>query len=333
MPTQSDASRPIRTVDSSGKTISTDTNSAAAIKTVDSIGRIIDDSPSPVDAPASSQQAQDNALLDATGGLTPEVKATPDAEARKLFLDAQKAKRRADEMEKKAAGSLAKAEAFEKAISLAQSGEDPTAVLTAAGLDPIKFYQNMTQYALSDKGKPEDPVQKELREHRERLDKYSKDLEQQANTIKEKEEMAAHNQVIASSVIPMLNANPEKYETLLMEYGPNAAVEVYKTVYEIYQQTGKARKFDEVADEMEKYWSDKVEAGLNNALKLKKFHNRFSQSDTETSRNKQMDHQETTNRSPTLSNKHNTTPVKSNAASKVLTREERVAEILKRHGV
>lgn len=328
MPIQSNSSNPVRTVDASGNLVSTDTNGAAPIKTVDTQGRTIDTNTAATEAVQEAEVA-----VNGEAPATPTTEAKPDAEARKLFLEAQKTKRRADEMEKKAQANLAKADAFEKAVSLAASGEDPTAVLKAAGLDPIKFYQNMTSYALTDKGKPEDPVQKELREHKERLDQYAKNLETQAATMKEKEEMAAHNQVISTNVIPMLNANPERYETLLMEYGANAAVEVYKTVYEIYQQTGKARKFDEVADEMEKYWSDKVESGLNNALKLKKFQNKFAQASSETTRYSQPDQSATTNRSPTLSNKHNTTPLKSNTPVRQLTREERVAEILKKHGV
>lgn len=326
MPISVDNSNPVRTVDARGNIISTETNGAAEIKTVDRQGRLLD-SELAVDAPAESQEAKDTAKLEGT-----EPK-NPDAEARKLFLQAQKAKRRADELEKKAGASLVKAEAFDKAVSLAQSGEDPTAVLTAAGLDPIKFYQNLTKYALDPtKNKVEDPVQKELREHKERLDQYAKDLEVQATSIKDKEEMAAHNAVITSEVIPMLNSNPEKYETLLMEYGPNAAVEVYKTVWEIFQTTGKARKFEEVADEMEKYWSDQVESGINNALKLKKFQNRFAQTNNETNRNSQSDQTDTTNRSPTLSNKHNNSVTLKKPSSNVFqTREERIAEIMKRH--
>ncbi len=327
MPIQANHANPVRTVDAKGNTVATETNEAAPIKNIDVQGRVLDAVPqSVVDAPPTSQEAQDTATVEGTAPKNPDV------EARKLYLDAQKAKRRADEMEKKAGASLAKAEAFDKAVALAQSGEDPTAVLTAAGIDPIKFYQNMTTYALSDKGKVEDPVQKELREHKERLDKYSKDLEVQAATIKEKEEVAAHNSVISSTVIPLLQNNAERYETLLMEYGANAAVEVYKTVWEIYQETGKARKFDEVADEMEKYWSDKVESGLNHALKLKKFQNRFTQSASETTRNAPADHQETANRSPTLSNKQAITPLKSPVSSQYKTKEELRAEILKRHG-
>lgn len=324
MPLQNDSAKPVRTFDTNGNLVATENNEAAPIKNVDSIGRTIDSLPKyAVDAPEDSQEAAATKELEKSS-------TTPDADARKLFLQAQKAKRRADDMEKKASASLERATAFDKARALAESGEDPTALLNAAGLDPIKFYQNMTNYALSDKAKVEDPVQKELREHKERLDKYSKDLEMQANSIKEKEDMAAHNQVISSTVIPMLNANPDKYETLLMEYGPNAAVEVYKTVWEIYKETGKARKFDEVADEMEKYWSDKVESGINNALKLKKFQNRFSQSSNET--NRYQSDQKENNRSPTLSNKQNTTPLK-NSAKNYQTRDERVAEILKKFGV
>lgn len=254
-----------------------------------------------------------------------------DAETRKLYLQAQKAKRKADEMEKKASVNLAKSEAMEKAIQLAESGEDPTAVLKAAGLDPIKFYQNMTAYALKPESKPEDPVTKELREHKERLDKYAKDLEVQAATIKEKEEVAAHNQVITTAVIPLLQNEPDRFECLLTEYGKDAAVQVYKTVWEIYQKTGVARKFDEVADEMEKYWENQIESGIKAASNLKKFQNRFAQESNQEQRYQAPEQTETPKRSPTLSNKQSISTSAPKPYDRYLSPNERAAEILKRH--
>lgn len=317
MPIQADNTKPSNTVDFSGKILST---TGDAVPVVDSYGRdiVAKDPTAPVDATAETTQTE-----------TKEVPKNQEAEARKLFLQAQKAERKAKEMEKKAASNLARADAFDKAKSLAASGEDPTALLTAAGLDPIKFYQDMTTYALSDKNKQEDPVHKELREHKERLDKYSKDLEVQANTIKEKEEVAAHNTVISRDVIPLLNANPDKYETLLLEYGQNAAVEVYKAVWERYQETGEVIPFEQAADRMEDYWATQVKTGITNASKLKKFQNLFAQANSEPRYSN--DHKETPNRSITLSNKLNTSPIPSSGKNKTLTRDERIEAILKKH--
>lgn len=322
MPLQADTSQ-IKTVDTNNKIILDSSRSAPeAVREVDLSGRTIESIP---ENKVQEIKAPEEKV---------EVPKNPDQEARKLYLQAEKAKRKAAENLKKSEDSLKKAEAFEKAISLAQSGEDPTAVLLAAELDPVKFYRDMTAFALSDKAKkPEDPVQKELREHKERLDKYAKDLEVQATTIKQKEDLAAHNEVIKSAVIPLLNENPQKYETILLEYGANAAVEVYKAVWEIYQETGKARKFSEVADEMEKYWSDKVESGLNSASKLERFKNRFAQqTHSEPLRNPFNEQKDTSNRSPTLSNKQSIAPIKQNATKTFKSRDERMEEILKKFG-
>jgi hypothetical protein len=333
MPLQSDPTRPVRTYNSDGRVISTE--SAIPIKNVDSVGREVQK-----DAQSVAEQAADQAGIK----VSPEIEEKPKDEAkeekitekdvRKEYLEAQRIKRKAIEMEKKAETNLKRAEAFDKARSLAESGEDPTAILKAANLDPVKFFQEMTKYAISDKGKKEetDPVKRELKEHQERLDKYAKDLEVQAKTIKEKEELAAHNEVISTKVVPILQNNPEKYETLLLEYGNNAAVEVYKTVWDIYQQTGKARSFEEVADEMESYWQNKVEEGINNALKLRKFRDRFgAQSGQGASDDKSKEQYEIPKRSQTLSNKHSASPlINKTSKNRVLTKDERVAEILKK---
>ena len=334
MPMQADITRPIRTLDTNGKIIATETEGKAAeIKTVDKQGRQFDPiDVSKIDNPLGEIKNETVASATATEQKTDEVKNT-DGEARKLFLQAQKAERKAKEMEKKAKEGLAKAEAIEAAIKLTESGSDPTALLKAAGVDPIKFYKDMTTYALSDKGKPEDPVQKELREHKERLDKYAKDLEVQASTIKQKEDIAMHNQAISTQVIPFLQQNADKYEALIMEYGANAAVKVYEAVWEKYQADGTVISFKDAADFMENYWSEQIESGIKNASKMKKYQKLFAQQQDAATQEKPNVQQETPNRTVTLSNKQSATTVSPSRPvfNRQQTREERIAEIVAKY--
>lgn len=310
MPIQVDSTLPHKTIDPSGK-VTVDTKGAPPIKEVDSNNRLykpltteeIVAKTDAATAPKTEQTEQTE---------TKEEPKNQEAEARKLFLNAQKAERKAKEMEKQAKAGLDKAQAIEKAIALTQSGEDPTALLKAAGLDPIKFYKDMTSYALKPEQKPMDPVQKELADHKARLDEYAKNLEVQANTIREKEELASHNHKITTEVIPVLQKNPDKYEALLTEFGANAAVEVYKALWDRYQQLGHTNDdngnpltFERVADNMEAYWEKQIESGLIAASKLKKFANRFAQQPANTQETAVKNVQETPNRSFTLSNQQN----------------------------
>lgn len=362
MPIQVDHSRPVRTYDASGKLVSTNSNEAAPVKNIDTAGRTVDALAATADIQKTikneAQQVAEKAaasLPNFANGQTsvnssslappeenqgqaanqaqPDDEKVTEAKIRREYLEAQRIKRQAQEMEKKAKTNLQRAEAFEKARAMAENGEDPTALLRAANLDPVKFYRDLTTYALSDKGKQEetDPVKKELAEHKRRLEAYEKEREETAKQVEQQKEIAAHNQVISEKVIPLLKDNSERYETIIAHYGQQAAVEVYKNCWEIYQQTGKARSFQEVADEMEKYWSDVVETGLNNALKLKKFQNRFAQSGNEAQRYTTAERTETPQGSITLSNKQQitATPTKTNPY-RGLTKEERVAAILKK---
>lgn len=332
MPIQVDSSKPVKTVDSSGKTVSTSTNEAAPIKSLDTQGRSVQR-----EVKTEANSIADRAAKEA--GFAPSENNPPLAEdkiteskIRKEYLEAQRIKRSAQEMEKKAKTNLSRAQAFEKAREMAENGDDPTAILRSAGLDPVKYYRDLTNYALSDKGKKEevDPVKRELSEHKERLDKYAKDLEEQSKAIQSKEEVAAHNQVIQDKVIPMLRDNGDKYETILAQYGNQAAVEVYKNVWDIYQQTGEAKTFESVADEMEKYWSEQVESGIIKALQLKKFKEKYTQSSSQNSGNYRSERQETPNSSITLSNKQIVSTPKSSNPFKGMTKEERVAAIIRK---
>ena len=254
-----------------------------------------------------------------------------DAEARKLFLQAQKAERRAKEMEKKASESLKKAEAFEAAKELAASGKDPAALLKAAGLDPVKFYRDLTDQALRGEEKPEDPQAKINRENQERLDKYEKENQRLADDIKNKEELAQHNKNIFEQVVPLLTKDPEKYEMVLKEYGDQAAVEVYKQVWELYKTTGETVSFEEAANRLEDYWYNERKSAIIAASKMKKFADLFAQSQ-QTQRNS-PEQTETPKRSFTLSNTQTISAAKPvQQYDRYRNPDERAREILKKFG-
>lgn len=334
MPITADLTVPHQVLDTKGNIISSDARKGADYKppALDTANRPVATETAPeqskpgeaTPAAASPVEGQPDASTEATPK-------DPEAAARKLFLDAQKAERRAKEAEKAAKAGLAKAQAFEKAVELVKTGGDPTSILAAAGLDPTKFYQQLTDHWLKEPAKEEDATTKQLREHQERLDQYAKDLEVQATTIKQKEELAQHNQIITNQVIPLLQKEPDRYEALLTEYGPNAAVEVYKAVWERYQQTGEMVPFEQAADRMEEYWSQQIESGLIAASKLKKFANRFAQQANTQDTPKPDQATETPNRSFTLSNQHiaaPTQPQQKPAIQRGLTWDERKRAII-----
>lgn len=320
MPIQTNESNTAEiTVDASGRTL-TD----VALPTVDARGRTVQKSE------LENKTTTDPKVVETTSD---EVPKNADAETRKLFLQAQKAERKAKEMEKKAAEGLKKAEAFEAAREAAASGKDPLGILKAANIDPIKFYQDMTTFALKNPEKPEDPTQKSLREHEERLDQYKKDLEVQTKTAQDKEDLASHNSIISGQVIPLITNNSEKYECLLLEYGPNAAIQVYQQVWEHYQKTGETVSFESAADALENYWFEQITSGYNSASKLKKFQSLLNQQNSNTQK-LNPEPSETPRRSGfTLSQKQSiSASPPSEPYNRYSSREERAAQILKKFG-
>ena len=314
------------TVDASGKELI-----STAIPLIDPHGRF-------VNADDLKHKPEDIKEAEVAGKEAEKKEKTsnPEAEARKLFLQAQKAQRSAIEMEKKAKAGLAKATAIEKAVEMTKNGEDPTAVLTAIGVDPIEFYKKMTTYALKGENKQEDPVQKELREHKERLDQYAKNIEVQAQTLKEKEDIQIKNNILSTQIIPLLQANTEKYESLMAEYGPNAAIEVLNAVYAAYElpddqkpEGWKMPTFEEAADKMEEYWSSQIESGLNKISNMKKFAARFAQAQQQQEKTPQIE-PETPRRSQTLSNKQTVSAPTTQRYDRYMSSDERAAELIKR---
>lgn len=348
-PIQVDHARPVRTVDTRGNIVGTDTNRAAPMKAVDSVGRAVQQDAARVAEkaaeaafPGNTNAGNEGASNENAGNKSSdndngkESAEKTGADIRKEWLSIQKLKRSLAEKEKKAAESAARAEAFEKVRTAAESGEDPVAILKAAGLDPVKYYQHLTKYALSDKGREaaaEDPVQKQLREHKERISQYEKDVQQLRDEAKNREDLAAKNQVIQDKIIPFLKTNEGSYDCLFAEYGANTAIEVFKTWYELYEKEGTPRDLKAVADEMNEYWKETIGKGLEAAAKLPSFANRFAQAVGATSQTSNAT--ETRSRSVTLSNRPSQAALvpSSPAVRKPHeTWEERAARITAQHG-
>lgn len=353
MPLAVDSSKPIRTITPDGQAL---TGTTQGRKVVDNAGRPIAPKAATPESTTEAQKAlqtdikaeaqkagepaaetKEPSTTEAKPAEGKEDEKITEAKIRREYLEAQKIKREAQDMQKKAKANLQKAQAFEHAKTMLENGEDPATVLANAGIDPIKFYQNMTKFATSEKGKQveADPVKRELNEHKARLDKYAKDLEDQAKTLREKEDTAIHNSIIQENVIPLLKDNSDKYEILLLHYGNQAAVEVYKNVWAFYQETGQAKSFAEAADEMEKFWSDQIGTNLEKALSTKRFKERFStQAALGTSENNTEQNTETPkNSSITLSNSNSNHIASSSANGKYryngMTPEEKKAAVLK----
>jgi hypothetical protein len=328
---QLDNAKPVRTYAPDGTLIST--TSETPTKVMDRNGRPIAESTT---TPAATNPASSTDKADA---IT-ETKETKEEakENRKTFLQAQKAARRAAELEKKAEQKAGKADAIEAALTKVSSGEDPTAILEAFGIDKIKFYKDLTAYALKPENKPEDPRDKKIRELEERQTQYAKEREIEVKTYKDQQEMAAHNQAIQSNVIPLITNNAEKYECLLANYGKDAAIQVYQTTLDLYykdekNEDGSPYTFEQVADQMEKYWAEFIEAGLNSASKMKRFANRFGQSPNSKQQINQSSQTETPKRSQTLTNKQSGSPQSQTHSSNrlTMTRDEYVNSIIRKY--
>jgi hypothetical protein len=262
--------------------------------------------------------------------------APDDNRVRKEWLEAQKSKRRAQEMEKQARGSLDKAEALKKAREALDNGTDPTQYITEAGLDPYKFYSDWTKYQLNSTQET-DPVKRELAEHKSRLERYEEQLAQQNQQLQEREILAMHNQALAQHCIPLINNNKDKYEALLRQYGKDAAATVYKTAWAIKQETGVARTFESVADEMEAYHTEQLEEGIKTALSMSKLKSKFAQLSSQTQSEKPVPSRPTETpiaaAKPTLSNKPMAITYSDQAPrtlSRPQTLSERVAAALER---
>lgn len=320
-----ETSRPIQTIDFTGKTVSETSNSETSnSETEGQASNLTSNNSSNLEQSISNQAIQTN-----------DNKSISEFDLRKEYLETQRLKREAEQLKKQAKEDLSKAQAFRKARDLAISGEDPTALLLAADINPVKFYQDLTKFSLSDKGRQveTDPVKIELQEHKKRLESLQKELDEKKQQSEKQQELQQHNQIIQSKIIPFLQSNPEKYEVLLMHYGPNAAIEIYQSTYSYYEKTGKLVSFEQMADHLEQSWFNQLVSGHTNALKLKKYKERFAekqQAQNLSDENLNTPNEQITNNSVTLSNKFSasTSPITKNKYQGLSHKEK--AELIKK---
>ena len=192
-----------------------------------------------------------------------------DFEARKLFLAAQQAERAATQKLNEAKALAGKYTAMEQAIAK----KDYVAWVKAGGQDVSEFYQGLTKQGL-EMEKKVDPVA-EIKAQQEQTLKTVQELQ---NKLQTQEERVAVSNKIASDILPVISANPDKYDTILSMHGGNvnaAAIYVFNSAVQAFEQSGQAIPLAVVAERLEEYHTNLVETGIQTALKMKKFQSKY----------------------------------------------------------
>lgn len=253
--------------------IGSDNSGSSAFVPTTSV-EVIDSSSAP--EPASNEVAE----VSQEGAASTTAPPAPDLsrEARKLFLSAQKSDRQASERLSKTKASTQRAEAIDAA--LANLDKDPTALLKAAGIDSIKYYQKLTQHHLNGDPAP-DPVQERLSAQEAKLKAVAEHLEFQKQELQEQADLNAKITAVGQHVLPILQRDMDSYESILAYNGddPNAAaVYIFNAVEREYDESVKRDpnnpnivSFQDAANALEKYHSDQLELGITKAMSMKKF--------------------------------------------------------------
>jgi hypothetical protein len=228
-----------------------------------------------------------------------------DRDARKLYLDAQKAERKANELLKKNKERVAQADKVLDAIS--RSKADPYALADAAGFNRTEYLDSLvnSHFKASVDNKPENPVQQEVAQLKAQIAEYAderkRDNEQKLTTA---DQMAVKNH-INTVVIPLLKSDLDKYEGLLTAYSrdgvtheqqiASAAQEVINMQFSLYNDyiaKGNADCNPEeifplasIAENLDTYHNNILESGIINTLKSKRFAKYAAQSQTTNSAN------------------------------------------------
>jgi hypothetical protein len=217
---------------------------------------------------------------------TPELEQAKDAEIApekqaKKFADLAKLERKIQKQKAEAEELLNRANAIKGAFEEA----DLVEALQKLGLDPSQVYDKMTQFALNKlNNTPKDPVQAKLEQQDKQLKEYKEAQDKDRLERQTEKEQAQHQLNISSKVAPVLEANPDNYECLIATYGSkeNAAIEVYKAMVEEFQRSNTVVAPQDAADALEAHWQNQLLSGIEAAAKLKKFKNRFANSEQDT---------------------------------------------------
>lgn len=273
--------------------------------------QIAKDAPADGAAEGSSEASPSPGLSQGGGSLgTPGEAASgaeepkTDRDLRREFLELSRAKRQADAERKEARQERQRAQAV---TSAAQNWkQDPAAVLQSLGVDPDLFqYELAIRKAGGDPPKP-DPVAEKVKELTEPA---IKQLEEERAAIKNQREANELIAVVMQRVYPLVNAAPDKFETLIDVHMENpyntskslevakrfAAQEIFNEVRREYTErynraVAKGRdperverelqplSFEVVGDAIERFYASKIEATLAKATTLTKFKARVAAS-------------------------------------------------------
>lgn len=201
-----------------------------------------------------------------------EVSKSNKAEESHKLAQQIKMERKLSQKQKEAELIIAKAEAYRAAFS----STDPIDALQKLGLQPNEIYRKLTDFVLKEEkpAEPQDPIKAELADTRKKLDSYAEIQEQMKQELQTERESLMHMQAMNTTVAPIINNNPEKYETLIHMFDGNkeAAIQnVYENMYKTFLETGETYTAESAADAMEAYWSEQYQQVLDKAGKLNKF--------------------------------------------------------------
>ena len=206
-------------------------------------------------------------------------------DARKLLIEAQKAERRASEMEKKAKAKLAHADKLAEALEKAKV--DPYALADAAGINRADYLDNLINATLPGKNQEQNPLVIEIENLKKQQADYiaeTKRAQEESLTAREQEEILSYKK---STIFPMLQADVDKYEALLLIHNGNyasACDEIYSLQSSLYNDEVEQAKLkgenpdnvkvyplEQVALELDALHNKSLEDGIKMTLKGKRF--------------------------------------------------------------
>lgn len=220
---------------------------------------------------ASPNSTSSEPTAETTSTPAPETPAVPAKEARKAYLEADKARRQADRQLQEAKQRTAQAEAFERAKQTGSRIE----MLKALGEDPQRFYQELTEEALKTVApvKEKDPVQQKVEEA---IAPYVKEAQEAKQALDRHNEMVAEANAVNTRIVPIFKTTPDTFDTLIqMTGGVNqASLYVYNVAKDIYQKTGEVHDFAKLAQTLEDFHTEQLISTINDTSKYKKIANR-----------------------------------------------------------
>ena len=172
-------------------------------------------------------------------------------------------------------------EVIKRAESIKAAFQEPDLVqaLQKVGVNPKEAFNKLMEYSLKETQPPKTPEQIAKDDMESRLKSYEEKLNNVTSTLEEERTMAAHQSAMTNYVAPVINANPEKYETLISIYGnsENVIKEVYSQMYNEFINSNGKNKYtaEETADALEAHWSEQFKTSLSAAQKLKKYSHYF----------------------------------------------------------